>query len=210
MATQGLFGIYDPAAIRQQREEDLTKAAYMASQAGGAYAPMLSAAYRMGDVAGSAIGKLFGMEDPVLKKASLIEDATKAVSNMKIDQTDPKQMLPALIKELQTRGLSEMALPLVKQYQDILHSEADIEYKKAVAEKATKDKYTYQKDAIGNVMVYDPEGNLVRVDRSPLMGGGVVGGGEGGTSVPNAPSASQGGWKMERDPKTGKYVFKQQ
>ena len=103
MAAQGLFGNFDPAAIRQQREEDLTKAAYMASQSGGAYAPMLSAAYRMGDVAGSAIGKLFGMEDPVLKKASLIEDATKAVSQMKIDPSDPKQVLPAMIKELQFR-----------------------------------------------------------------------------------------------------------
>lgn len=32
----GLFGAYDPALIQQQREDQLTKEAYMASQGGGA------------------------------------------------------------------------------------------------------------------------------------------------------------------------------
>lgn len=195
MAQQGLFGMYDPAAILQQRNEQLGKEAYMASQGGGAYAPLLNAAYRLGDVAGAGIGKLFGLEDPVLKKAALADEATKAVQGMDIDMSDPKQLYPALIKQLQVRGLSDMALPLVKQYQDALSAESRMDYERALAKKANEG-YEYKQDMLGNVSVFK-NGELIRQVPSQLMGTpqgaavinnlpGAPGGKPGVTAVPNS------------------------
>lgn len=157
MAQQGLFGMYDPNAILEQRNQQLGKEAYMASQGGGAYAPLLNAAYRMGDVAGAGIGRLFGLQDPVLKKAAEVDAATKAVQSMDIDLKDPSQLYPAMIQELQKRGLADVALPLVKQYQDILGSKADIAYKEAGAARWSDDKYEYKQDYLGRVMVLDKQ-----------------------------------------------------
>ncbi len=188
----GLFGAYDPALIQQQREDQLTKEAYMASQGGGAYAPILNASYRLGNVAGGAIGRLFGMEDPVLKKAALADEATKAVQGLDINFNDPKQLYPAMIKELQKRGLTDMAMPLVKQYQDALSAESRMDYEKALADKA-KEGYEYKQDMLGNITVLK-NGQLVRQIPSQLMGTpqgtNIINGLPGTTKSSPTPSAN--------------------
>lgn len=200
MAQQGLFGMYDPAAILQQRNEQLGKEAYMASQGGGAYAPLLNAAYRLGDVAGAGIGKLFGLEDPVLKKAALADEATKAVQGMDIDMSDPKQLYPALIKQLQVRGLSDMALPLVKQYQEALSAESRMDYERALAKKANEG-YEYKQDMLGNVSVFK-NGELIRQVPSQLMGTP-----QGATIINNLPGAPTGKPGITAVPDTDPYMF---
>lgn len=200
MAQQGLFGMYDPAAILQQRNEQLGKEAYMASQGGGAYAPLLNAAYRLGDVAGAGIGKLFGLEDPVLKKAALADEATKAVQGMDIDMSDPKQLYPALIKQLQVRGLSDMALPLVKQYQDALSAESRMDYERALAKKANEG-YEYKQDMLGNVSVFK-NGELIRQVPSQLMGTP-----QGTTIINNLPGAPGGKPGVTAVPNSQPYMF---
>lgn len=190
MAQQGLFGMYDPAAILQQRNEQLGKEAYMASQGGGAYAPLLNAAYRLGDVAGAGIGKLFGLEDPVLKKAALADEATKAVQGMDIDMSDPKQLYPALIKQLQVRGLSDMALPLVKQYQDALSAESRMKYEQAMTEKIDKDRYEFKLDPAYGKFALKYNQRTGDYEVVPLKAGAA--GGAAPSTTPSAPGSPSG------------------
>lgn len=201
MAQQGLFGMYDPNAILQQRNEQLGKEAYMASQGGGAYAPLLNAAYRLGDVAGAGIGKLFGLEDPVLKKAALADEATKAVQAMDINMSDPKQLYPALIKQLQVRGLSDMALPLVKQYQDALSAESRMKYEEALSKKAA-DGYEYKQDQWGNVTVLK-DGAVVKQVPGMIFGGATPS----PSNAPALPGAPTNKPAITAVPDTDPYMF---
>lgn len=196
----GLFGAFDPALIQQQREDQLSKEAYMASQGGGAYAPILNASYRLGNVAGGAIGRLFGMEDPVLKKAALADEATKAVQGLDIDFNDLKQLYPAMIKELQKRGLSDMALPLVKQYQDALSAESRMDYERALAKKANEG-YEYKQDMLGNVSVFK-NGELIKQVPSQLMGTP-----QGAAAINNLPGAPAGKPGVTAVPNSQPYMF---
>lgn len=186
----GLFGAFDPALIQQQREDQLSKEAYMASQGGGAYAPILNASYRLGNVAGGAIGRLFGMEDPVLKKAALADEATKAVQGLDIDFNDPKQLYPAMIKELQKRGLSDMALPLVKQYQDALSAESRMKYEQAMTEKIDKDRYEFKLDPAYGKFALKYNQRTGDYEVVPLKAGAA--GGAAPSTTPSAPGSPSG------------------
>ncbi len=197
----GLFGAFDPALIQQQREDQLSKEAYMASQGGGAYAPILNASYRLGNVAGGAIGRLFGMEDPVLKKAALADEATKAVQGLDIDFNDPKQLYPAMIKELQKRGLSDMALPLVKQYQDALSAESRMRYEEALSKKAA-DGYEYKQDQWGNVTVLK-DGQVVKQVPGMIFGGATPS----PSNAPPPPGSPTNKPAITAVPDTDPYMF---
>lgn len=122
----GLFGGYDPAAILEARAQQTSKEAIAAGQGGGMYAPMLSAAYRMGDLAGAGIGRLFGMEDPVLAKATKAQEAANEVAAMDINQNDPQAVYGAMVKAFQARGLTDLAMPLMKELQGFKKAEQDL------------------------------------------------------------------------------------
>lgn len=119
----GLFGSYDPALLMQQRAQLVSQEAAQAGQGGGAYAPLLSAGYRMGDILGGQVGKMFGMEDPVLKKATLAQEAQLEVQNSGIDLNNPSKVYAAMISSLQKRGLTDLAMPLIKEYQTMKGTE---------------------------------------------------------------------------------------
>lgn len=155
----GLFGM-SPGMYRQQQDEaNQIVAGRMASNPGTMMSPSLAPLYaqaqQQGTLIGRGIGGLFGVEDPMLKKAADVDAATKAVQAMDIDMKDPAQLYPAMIQELQKRGLVDLALPLVKEYQGILGSKAEAAYKMGAANRWEDDNYEYKQDYLGRVMVLD-------------------------------------------------------
>jgi hypothetical protein len=203
----GLFGM-NPGMfgqMRQQQDEaDQVLAGRMAANPGTMMSPSLAPLYaqaqQQGTVIGRGIGGLFGIEDPMLKKAAGVEAATRAVQGMDIDMSDPKQLYPAMIKELQNRGLVDLALPLVKQYQDALSAESRSEYERALTKKAAEG-YEYKQDMLGNVSVFK-NGELVRQVPSQLMGTQA-----GADAINNLPGAKPGS-PVLAVPDNQPYIFK--
>jgi hypothetical protein len=163
-----MFGSYRQAQDEQAQVLAGRMAANPGTMMSPSLAPLYAQAQQQGTMIGRGIGGLFGVEDPMMKKAAGIDAATKAVQAMDIDMSDPKQLYPAMIKELQRRGLTDMALPLVKEYQSALSAESRTKYEEALAKKA-EEGYEYKQDMLGNVSIFK-NGQLVRQVPSPLMG----------------------------------------
>lgn len=202
----GLFGLNTDTfgQFRQQQDEAAQALAGRMSASPGtmmspSLAPLYAQAQQQGTLIGRGIGGLFGVEDPMLKKAASIDAATKAVQAMDIDMSDPKQLYPAMIKELQNRGLTDMALPLVKEYQSALSAQSRTDYESALAKKASEG-YEYKQDMLGNVSVFK-NGELVRQVPSQLMGTSQ------GAAIVNGLPGGKPGSPILAIPDTQPYIF---
>lgn len=203
----GLFGMNPDmyGQMRQQQDEAAqVLAGRMAANPGTMMSPSLAPLYaqaqQQGTMIGRGVGALFGVEDPMLKRAAAVDAATKAVQSMDIDMSDPTKLYPAMIKELQNRGLTDMALPLVKEYQNALSAKSRSEYEAALAQKASEG-YEYKQDMLGNVSVFK-NGALVRQVPSQLMGTS-----QGAAIVEGLPGAKPGSPVLQV-PDTQPYIFK--
>lgn len=192
----GLFGMTPDSAIQQRQAQDEASqilAGRIAANAGTMMSPSLAPLYaqaaQQGQMIGRGVAGLFGVEDPALVRAGQVQAATQAVQNMDIDLNDPKQLYPAMIQELQKRGLMDMALPLVKQYQDALAQESRMKYEKALADKAIGEKFDFKLDPFGrfgiSVNTRTGEARTVPITGMPAVPGGAVPGSGAPTAVPN-------------------------
>lgn len=193
----GLFGMNPDTAIQQRQAQDEAMQMAMGRVSANpgtmmspSLAPLYAAAAQQGQMIGRGVGGLLGVEDPALVRATQVQQATEAVKGMDIDMNDPKQIYPAMIKELQKRGLTDMALPLVKEYQAALAQESRMKYEQAMADKTTAEKYDLKLDPFGRfgIVMNQRTGGVSTV---PITGMPAVPGTQGGTPAPTAVPSSQ-------------------
>lgn len=149
--TMGMFGLSPDLVQQQLNAQDEAKAMQFAKldpfqQASfGIY----QGAQGLGNVAGGMLGGV----NPVIERAKSVQDLSKSVYASGVDPSDPSKFFPAMIKEAQARGMSDLIMPLMKQYQDTMDKTATAEYHKAMAEKARYDKYETKLDPFGRFAI---------------------------------------------------------
>lgn len=147
----GMFGMSPELVQRQLQQQDQERALQFAK-----LDPMQQATmgiYQGGQGIGRALGGMFGGTDPMLERAKAMQDMSRSISESGVDPSDPSKFFPAMIKEAQARGMSDLVMPLMKQYQDIMSTIATADYQKAMANKAN-DGYEYKQDYLGRTMVF--------------------------------------------------------
>jgi len=184
----GIFGMSPETVQQQLRAQDEAKAM--------AYAklnPMEQAAfgmYNVGQQVGRGVGGLFGGVDPAVARAQGMQDLSRSIAASGVDPSDPSKFFPAMIKEAQARGMSDLVMPLMKQYQDTMDKLATAEYHRAMAEKARTDKYETKLDPFGRFAIKTnvQTGEMSTVPLSALPSGTPT---APGTPAPTAVPSTQ-------------------
>jgi hypothetical protein len=148
--TMGMLGLSPEMVQQQLRAQDEAKAlAYSKLD------PLQQATfgmYNVGQQVGRGLGGLFGGVDPAVARAQGMQDLSRSIAASGVDPSDPAKFFPAMIKEAQARGMTDLVMPLMKQYQDTMDKAATAEYHRAMAKKANEG-YEYKQDYLGRVMV---------------------------------------------------------
>ena len=193
----GMFGITPELFMQNRQAQDEAEQIALGKMAANpgtmmspSLAPLYAQAAQQGQLMGRGVQGLLGIQDPGLQRATQVQQAADAVRGMDIDMNDPKQIYPAMIKELQKRGLTDMALPLVKEYQAALAQESRMKYEQAMADKTTAEKYDLKLDPFGRfgIVMNQRTGGVSTV---PITGMPAVPGTQGGTPAPTAVPSSQ-------------------
>lgn len=156
-----------------------------------------AAAYAGGRGVGKGLMTGLGIEDPEMKDSNLIKQTAMQLQAAGISPQSPEG-LAKMAEVFNAQGRSDLAQQAImssqalrmKQTEEQLKqaqigtTQAQGEYYKAQSNQANE-KFVYKQDAMGNVMVYDKQGNLVRVDRAPIFGmAGTPGAGQPSTATP--------------------------
>lgn len=147
----GMFGLSPELVQQQQRIKDEAAALNYAK-----LDPIQAARmgiYQGGQAIGRGLGGMLGGTDPMLERAKAMQDMSRSIAEAGVDPSDPTKFFPALIKEAQTRGMSDLVMPLMKQYQETMDKMATAEYHRAMAKKANEG-YEYKQDYLGRTMVF--------------------------------------------------------
>lgn len=105
--------------------------------------------YQGAQAGGRMLGEAMGGVDPRIEQAKQMQDLSRSVYASGADPSDPAKFFPAMIKEAQSRGMTNLVMPLMKQYQDTMDKLATAEYHRAMADKARSDKYETKLDQFG-------------------------------------------------------------
>lgn len=175
----GMFGMSPELVQRQLQQQDQERALQFAK-----LDPMQQATmgmYQGGQALGRSLGGMLGGTDPMLERAKAMQDMSKSIYESGVDPSDPSKFFPAMIKEAQSRGMSDLVMPLMKQYQDTMDKMATAEYHRAMADKTRNDKYETKLDQYGRFIT---KTNVRTGDISVVPIGDMPSG------VPVAPSTS--------------------
>lgn len=117
----GLFGMGiggDRESILQQIMKERQARNAAATQGLGQFAGLAQAGMESAQGLKDQAGKLFGIEDPRLKKQTQIQDAAEAVRQRGIDTKDPAATYQAFYEELAKRGLYGEATAIIPKLQE--------------------------------------------------------------------------------------------
>lgn len=164
----------------------------------GVTLPQLAAAgaYSGAKTLGKGLMSGLGVEDPEMKDSNLIKETAMQLQAAGISPQSPEG-LAKMAEVFNAQGRSDLAQQAIisaqalkmKQTEEQLKQaqistqQAQAEYYKAQTNTANE-KYVYKQDSMGNVMVYDKQGNLVRIDRAPIFGMAGGGAGQPSTATP--------------------------
>jgi len=149
--TMGMFGLSPDLVQQQLNAQDEAKALAFAK-----LSPMEQASfgmYRGGQGIGNVLGGMLGGVDPMVERAKSMQDLSRSIAASGVDPSDPSKFFPAMIKEAQSRGMSDLVMPLMKQYQDTMDKLSTAEYHLAMAQKAKNDKYETKLDPFGRFAI---------------------------------------------------------
>lgn len=186
----GMLGLSPEIVQQQLRAQDEAKAlAYSKLD------PLQQATfgmYNVGQQVGRGLGGLFGGVDPAVARAQGMQDLSRSIAASGVDPSDPAKFFPAMIKEAQARGMSDLVMPLMKQYQDTMDKLATAEYHRAMADKARTDKYETKLDPFGRfAIVTDTKTGAINTVPMSGTSTGVPTATTPGTPAPTAVPSSQ-------------------
>ena len=141
-----------------------------------------AAAYAGARGLGKGLMSGMGIEDPEMKDANLVKTAAAQVQAMGVSPQSAEG-LARIAEILNSQNRPDLAQQAVMTSQALKMKETEQRLKEAqigtqeaqagyynAQSNQANEKFVYKQDSMGNVMVYDKQGNLVRIDRAPIFG----------------------------------------